>query len=156
MVAPNNEETFWAKASKGPGCWEWQRTINRGGYGRLSYHGRMTLAHRLAHEFTYGPIPEGRMVDHICHNRRCVRPDHLRLATALQNAQYRKGALPVSSSGVRGVYWQEDAGKWRARIRHKGRNLSFGCYLTKKEAEIAVKAARARLFDFPDYEGGAS
>lgn len=47
---------------------------------------RMVLAHRLMWELCRGPIPDGLTVDHECHNRRCINPDHLRLLTHSQNA----------------------------------------------------------------------
>ncbi|WP_352241760.1 HNH endonuclease signature motif containing protein [Microbispora sp. NBRC 16548] len=43
------------------------------------------LAHRFAYERTKGPIPEGAQLHHTCARRACVNPDHLQLATALEN-----------------------------------------------------------------------
>lgn len=65
------------------GCLTWDRT-GPGGYGHLTFRGRQ-LAHRLAWEVRHGPIPEGRVIDHLCHNRGCIEPDHLRVATREQN-----------------------------------------------------------------------
>lgn len=60
------------------------------GYGQVGWHEggqrRMTLTHRVAWEAYHGPIPDGLTVDHICHNRICINPRHLRLLTNEQNA----------------------------------------------------------------------
>src|SRR5687767_13592759 len=77
---------FWAKAARPPiGCWEWQFSLNKFGYGKLGWKRKTCAAHRIAWWLTYGPIPEGLHVCHRCNNKRCVRPDHLYLATDDQN-----------------------------------------------------------------------
>lgn len=60
-------------------CWPWLGPITKHGYGRKS---RCNIgAHRLVWERERGPIPEGLFIDHICRNRRCVNPSHLRPVT---------------------------------------------------------------------------
>jgi hypothetical protein len=44
------------------------------GYGMLYRH---ISAHRLSYELLVGPVPEGLVLDHLCRNRACCRPDHL-------------------------------------------------------------------------------
>ena len=84
-------ESFVKKVKfDGPnGCWEWQGSITSTGYGMCprSIDGKaMTLlAHRLALHIARRPVPEDRVVDHLCRNRRCVRPDHLDIVTAREN-----------------------------------------------------------------------
>ena len=55
------------------------------GYGRV-WMGRRWQAHRLAWTMAVGPIPDGMQVNHLCHNRACIRIDHLRLGTHQDNA----------------------------------------------------------------------
>jgi len=51
------------------------------------------LAHRLAYEDFWGPIPKGFIVMHLCDNPSCINPEHLRLGTKGNNLKdaYDKG-----------------------------------------------------------------
>lgn len=98
---------FWSRVKRGPGCWEWQGQARVKGYGRLQIGSRKdgsrrkVLAHRLAYELTYGPIPKdgsyhGVCVLHSCDNPICVRPSHLFLGTNHDNVldKMKKGRHP--------------------------------------------------------------
>lgn len=80
---------FWSHVLIGDECWEWYGAICDGGYGR--YHtGKNWKAHRFSYEYLVGPIPPGLALDHLCHNKRCVRPDHLEpVTTKDNNRRYR-------------------------------------------------------------------
>lgn len=70
----------------GNGCWEWAGAVDRKtGYGKLSYEGRVTTAHRASYTALVGPIPQGLVVDHLCRNKVCVRPSHLEAVTNAEN-----------------------------------------------------------------------
>lgn len=71
-------------------CWLWRGKLNDKGYGRTSFKGRSTGAHRKAYELLVGPIPEGLTLDHICRIRHCVNPDHLEPVTQAENTQRAK------------------------------------------------------------------
>ena len=88
VIGPQSPLTrFWAsvKKSDGDGCWEWTASGNQKGYGRFSFDGRHVMVHRFSYELHIGPIPEGLEVGHLCHNRRCVNPDHLEAMTHHKN-----------------------------------------------------------------------
>ena len=80
-------DRFWAKVNRtaGDGCWEWNSHLNRTGYGQYFHEGRAVLAHRYAYEDAVGPIPAGMVIDHLCRNHSCVRPDHLEAVTQQTN-----------------------------------------------------------------------
>lgn len=76
---------FWAKVDKTETCWLWTAGKNPDGYGRFWIEPRLVYPHRLMAEVTYGPIPAGRVVDHLCRVPACVRPDHLEIVSMLDN-----------------------------------------------------------------------
>lgn len=142
---------FWAKVRTGDGCWLWTGALDNGGYGKIGAggdRGRTLCAHRVAWELARGPIPDGLEIDHTCHVRRCVRPDHLRTVTHKQNNENRiitEGTLP---RGVR----LHHAGKWQARAKHHGREVNGGLFATIEQAALAASALRNRLFTHNDVE----
>ena len=146
----STEERFWAKVRKTDGCWEWIAGKSTNGYG-LFHNGKLIRAHRFSYELVNGPIPDGIVVDHICHNRACVRPNHLRLATRKQNVEYRAGVSSRKvSNSVRNVY--PHGNRWRVVLGHEGKLVRFGVYSTIAEAEQVAIRARADLFTFPDFD----
>jgi len=72
-------------------CWIWQGAKRPSGYGVIGVHqdGKHTVksTHRVAYELAVGPIPEGLHIDHICSNKACVRPEHLRAVQQQANNQ---------------------------------------------------------------------
>lgn len=71
------------------GCWEWQGCVNNRGYGTISTKRGQSpkYVHRVSYEEHVGPIPEGLVLDHLCENTICVRPDHLDPVTQDENAR---------------------------------------------------------------------
>lgn len=67
------------------GCWVWQRSTWRNGYGRLKRDGKWVQAYRVYYERHVGPIPKGLTLDHLCRNRLCVNPTHLEPVTREEN-----------------------------------------------------------------------
>jgi len=81
-------ERFWTKVQKTEACWLWCGNVNRAGYGTIGVVGTKTvLAHRVSYELAKEPISEGHLCLHTCDNPRCVRPDHLKLGTQLENVR---------------------------------------------------------------------
>jgi hypothetical protein len=87
---------FWSKVHRTNDCWFWTSGHKSGGYGNFVLRGKPTLAHRFSYELANGPIPEGLFILHSCDNKLCVRPEHLRAGTQLENMQdcKAKGRTP--------------------------------------------------------------
>jgi hypothetical protein len=90
------EERFWEKVAIGntDTCWEWQACTYHNGYGKFALtRSNPVYAHRLAYEFTHGPIPTGLLICHTCDNHLCCNPQHLFVGTQKDNMQdcKRKG-----------------------------------------------------------------
>ncbi|ORA77202.1 hypothetical protein BST28_18935 [Mycolicibacter kumamotonensis] len=149
-VKTTYEDRFWSYVDKTKDCWNWTRAKSKAGYGIFTIERRQKPAHRLSYKFTRGPIPDGMQIDHICHNRACVNPEHLRLATNKQNMENPAGLRVDNTSGHQGVTWDRSCGKWKANVHHNGRNVSAGRYASKEAAAQAVARKRCELFTHND------
>ncbi len=80
-------ERFWSKVDCGEAgdCWPWMRCRLPSGYGKFGINRQTYLAHRVAYELTYGPIPPGLLVCHHCDNPSCCNPAHLFVGTNTTN-----------------------------------------------------------------------
>lgn len=79
-----------AKSRRDEECWWWTGSERGGrkkgeGYGQFWFLSQNYYAHRFSYEYFKGEIPENHEVDHICKNRKCVNPAHLRLLPRRSN-----------------------------------------------------------------------
>lgn len=84
-------ETFARKVREST-CQVWVGATNSQGYGVCIVNGHQELAHRVAYEAEYGPIPDGHVLDHLCRVRNCVRPEHLEPVTTAENTRRGRSA----------------------------------------------------------------
>ena len=132
------EDRFFPRVNKdgpvvrpelGP-CWVWTACSNARGYGRFSYRGTPTLAHRVSWELHRGAIPDGLSVLHKCDNPPCVRPEHLFLGTMAENNldKCKKGR------------WRKGPERYRRKLTPEEENLvAEAFYSGEPQRAIAVR-----------------
>jgi hypothetical protein len=81
------------KINADTGCWEWQASRDKHGYGKISFRRKSHFVHRVIYAWVVGPVPLRRtgektaQIDHFhCDNTRCCNPVHLRLCPPRSNS----------------------------------------------------------------------
>jgi hypothetical protein len=113
---------------------------------QLYVEGKFTSV--LMHRYLMNP-KEDKVVDHLNHDILDNRKSNLRLIKNAENLQNARGASSHNkSSGIRGVSWSKWRKKWRARLNVNRKEIIVGYFDDVKEAEKAVKKARAKHMPF--------
>lgn len=114
------------------------------GYRKIRIDGSRYLAHRLAWLYVHGKWPEAD-IDHINGQRSANRISNLREATRSQNnANSRRSR--ANTSGVKGVHWCREKGRWRAYIRVNRTRKFLGSFDVLDEARAAYEQAAHEHF----------
>lgn len=88
-LSPKLIQTIFSRISFNEitGCWIWKGNKNQSGYGRVRYLGNKVLLHRLIYSWVNNVglskiiNKNNQILDHICDNKACCNPSHLRLTT---------------------------------------------------------------------------
>lgn len=146
-------EGFMSRVTVDPsGCWLWSGGLNSGGYGSyyLTEFKRAIGAHRAAYFLFRGGLQDSLEVDHICHVRHCVNPDHLRLTTSGQNNENSVGSRNPCS-GQRNVRLTV-SGRFQARIKKNGKEYTFPPTSSLSQAVAQAKELRMKHFTHNTFE----
>lgn len=139
------------------GCWVSNYSRTPSGYSTLTIKDRgekseAFLGHRASWTHVNGQIPAGMTIDHMCFNKPCVNPAHLRVLSNRDNARRQKGAVfplgqcsnghPDSSRklyGIKKKVWRcsecMDMFNARLMVRQKAERAE------RRAAKLARKAA---------------
>ena len=108
-------ERLWLRITvdEHTGCWLWTGAKNKAGYGRVAMPtgtqgGRTELVHRVTYTEYVGPIPEGLVLDHTCHDPEvcidpcphtaCCNPEHLEPVTQRENLHRGAGQQAANAA----------------------------------------------------------
>lgn len=94
---------------------------------------------------------DGSYVDHINHDKTDNRKINLRKVTNQQNCRNRSLQWN-NTSGVSGVNFSEEIGKWIARIYDKGNSIYLGSFSNFDEAVRARKKAEEKYYQQYSYD----
>lgn len=126
------------------GCWEW--TAGRHGetgYGAFSTGPNSYGAHRVSYCTFKGPIPRGLVVDHICNNRICVNPHHLKLATIGDNAKRgERSPQGINARKTHCIYGHELSGANLITKRNGKRRCRICTNRLKAESQRRMREQR--------------
>jgi len=111
-------------------------------YRVITIEGKVYRAHRLVFLMHHNNLPD--IIDHINNNKSDNRIENLRPASIYQNTQNAK-RNSKNTSGVKGVSFSKQAGKWRAAINANGEYISIGFFSILEDAEKAMAEKRLEL-----------
>lgn len=106
------------------------------GYRRIGINNCSYLEHRLAWLYMYGDWPDGEL-DHINRDRGDNRISNIRLSDRSKNMA-NSSIRNNNRSGIKGIYWDENAGKWGVSKTINKKRIYFGLYKTISEAKQAL------------------
>jgi hypothetical protein len=117
--------------------------INVQGYRSFSFRSKHIKVHRFAFAYMHGRWPEP-YCDHINGDRLDNRACNLRECDPSQNCQNRP-TFKNNRSGIKGVHWDAESRKWRARVWLKGKMTVSQRFRHLYDAINFVKQAREQL-----------
>ncbi len=114
-------------------CWKWIGYIREKGYG-VFWNGKKNMrAHRFAYKAFVGCIPKGKVIDHICRNRSCVNPNHLRVVTAAENVMIGEGPCAANSRKTQCIHGHS---LWKIEIDRRYDKPRRRCVICRRLKDI--------------------
>lgn len=127
--------TWKVNTARGKKIGEVAGNVNCRGYHSIWINGLQFYAHRLAWAMSYGEWPASD-IDHINQNKSDNRICNLRQASRSEN-MFNRGRNKNNTSGIKGVVFCKQTGKWRAQVMIDRKAVSIGRFVTKDEAAEA-------------------
>lgn len=109
----------------------------KGGRRRyVTIQGIKYLHYRLVYAWHYGPIPDGKLVDHINRQTLDDRIENLRIASRAENSR---------NNSARGYFWDKHSGKWIVKVKADGKYHYGGLFTHEHKASLAARELKKRL-----------
>ena len=113
------------------GCWLAPTAKGDRGYSFISTRVggrkvRRECSHRVAFEWARGRIPSGLCLDHLCRQRNCVNPWHLRAVTTRENV-LAKGSESIPKQNIEKTHC-----KWGHEFTHEN-TIAWGEHRSCRE-----------------------
>jgi len=135
------------------GCWTWTGAYTRygsGSNGVVMRRGKVMRVrttrhvHRIVYELVWGPIPPAFTIDHLCVNRGCIRPSHLRTMSRAENVM-RGRSVCAEHARQRACYRGHPlSGENVVRERGPNGRVQRRCRTCKNDRQRAAWHARRR------------
>jgi hypothetical protein len=117
-------------------------TVKLGGYVQISVRGKLHYAHRIAWLFVHGEWPAGH-IDHVDGNPLNNRIGNLRDVSVKENMENQRHAhVSNKSSGLLGVSFDKQTGRWMAKISVGGSTRNLGRFADPCVAHAAYVSAK--------------
>jgi hypothetical protein len=76
--------------------------------------------HRTSYKAFKGPIPDGKVIMHLCNNKRCINPKHLEVGDTTENIRMAiVDGLHPASFHYQKIYQAEPKVNYQLRVRPK-------------------------------------
>lgn len=116
-LSPGESARFWSKvaAPNETGCRLWLASCKPDGSGQFGTAiSPSESSYRVAWRLAYGPIPEGKQINHRCDVRACNEPTHLWLGTQAENLadmaakgrRLGRGGIPGEDNVTAKLTWE--------------------------------------------------
>lgn len=100
------------------GCWKWQGSLNKDGYGQIRVNNKMLSSHRFSYDYFIGNLNPELEICHNCQDRSCVNPNHLRQDTKSSNM--------IDCLNIGKLYFQKLTYDQIVEIKNKLKNNYYG------------------------------
>jgi hypothetical protein len=152
-ISSKDTERFFSKITRKNGCWEWNGCKSKG-YGCFSSNGKPIQAHRFSFLLSNKKLTKGLEVHHVCDNKCCVNPSHLKEITHKENTLLSNACSAICARKTeckRGhefneknsyVYKKKDGGlERRCKICLQNRNRNYCASWRRKHLKDSLKEA---------------
>ena len=90
---------------------------------------------------------EGYLLDHINGDGLDNRRYNLRKSNKELNGLNRHTISLLNTSGYTGVYFDKSKGKFRGKLKYKGKQIFVGCFTDPYEAHLAIEKRRQEILN---------